>query len=75
MRVAHGILSYYGLVVDTASSGIEALDLCRNKKYDFVFMDQMMPEMDGIEAMREVRKLNEHYQKGGKGKIFTVSKK
>ena len=73
LRVAHGILSYYGLVVDTASSGIEALELCRNKKYDFVFMDQMMPEMDGIEAMREVRKLNEHYQKGGKGKIIVLT--
>lgn len=73
LRVAHGILSYYGLVVDTASSGKEALELCRSKKYDFVFMDQMMPEMDGIEAMREVRKLNAHYAKGGLGKIIVLT--
>lgn len=73
LRVAHGILSYYGLVVDTASSGKEALDLCHSKKYDFVFMDQMMPEMDGIEAMKEVRKLNAHYAKGGPGKIIVLT--
>ena len=73
LRVAHGILSYYGLVVDTASSGLEALELCRSKKYDFVFMDQMMPEMDGIEAMKEVRKLNTHYAKGGSGKIIVLT--
>lgn len=73
LRVAHGILSYYGLVVDTASSGKEALKLCQSKKYDFVFMDQMMPEIDGIEAMREVRKLNSHYAKGGPGKIIVLT--
>ena len=73
LRVAHGILSYYGLVVDTASNGLEALELCRSKKYDFVFMDQMMPEMNGIEAMHEIRKLNKHYAKGGPGKIVVLT--
>ena len=35
-------------------------------------MKQILPHL-GIEAMREVRKLNEHYQKGGKGKIFVLT--
>ena len=73
LRVAHGILSYYGLVVDTASSGKEALELCRNKQYDFVFMDQMMPEMDGIETMRHIRKLGPHYQKGSTARIIVLT--
>ena len=73
LRVAHGILSYYGLIVDTASGGKEAVELCRSKNYDFVFMDQMMPEMDGIEAMQEVRKLNSHYAPGGMGKIIVLT--
>ncbi len=73
LRVAHGILSYYGLIVDTASGGKEAVELCRSKNYDFVFMDQMMPEMDGIEAMQKVRKLNSHYAHGGAGKIIVLT--
>ena len=73
LRVAHGILSYYGLVVDTAGSGKEAIELCRAKNYDFVFMDQMMPEMNGIEAMQEIRKSDTHYQKGGAGKIIVLT--
>ena len=73
LRVAHGILSYYGLVVDTASSGKDAVELCKNKQYDFVFMDQMMPEMDGIEAMRLIRKLGPHYQKSGNARIIVLT--
>ena len=73
LRVAHGILSYYGLIVDTAPGGREAVELCRSKNYDFVFMDQMMPEMDGIEAMQKIRKLNSYYAPGGAGKIIVLT--
>ncbi|MCQ2523425.1 MAG: response regulator [Lachnospiraceae bacterium] len=40
---------------DTATSGIKAVEMCRDKKFDLIFMDQMMPEMDGIEAMKTIR--------------------
>ena len=73
LRVAHGILSCYGLLVDTATTGKEAIQLCKTKKYDLVFMDQMMPEMDGVEAMQELRTLNSHYALGGKGKIIVLT--
>lgn len=73
LKVAHGILSYYGLNVDTAESGKKAIELCKNNNYDIVFMDQMMPEIDGIEAMNQIRKLNSHYKKGGLGKIIALT--
>ena len=54
LKVIRDTLEYYGLKVDTASSGQDAIELCRSKNYDLVFMDQMMPGMDGIEAMRKI---------------------
>ena len=73
LKVAHGILSYYGLNVDTAVSGKEAIELCKNNNYDIIFMDQMMPEIDGIEAMKQIRKLNSHYKLGSNGKIIVLT--
>jgi CheY-like chemotaxis protein len=57
LDVAKGILLPYGLTVDCASSGREAVKLIRegNPRYDLIFMDHMMPEMDGIEAVRIIR--------------------
>lgn len=73
LRVAQGILAKYGLMVDTAMSGMEAIQLCKNKNYDLIFMDQMMPEMDGTEAMHHIRQLNGHYATGGAGKIIVLT--
>ena len=55
LRVAEEILRYYGLHVDTASNGRLAIELCHSRNYSLVFMDQMMPEVDGIQAMEEIR--------------------
>ncbi|MCR5591460.1 MAG: response regulator [Lachnospiraceae bacterium] len=53
--VATGIFRDYQMDVDTASSGKESVMKVRNNEYDIVFMDHMMPEMDGVEAMKQIK--------------------
>lgn len=55
LRVAEGLLRPYQVKVFTASSGEEALQKVETMDYDFIFMDHMMPEMDGVEALHRIR--------------------
>ncbi|MDR1248926.1 MAG: response regulator [Treponema sp.] len=57
LDVARGLLLPYGLAIDCVQSGKEAIEKIREQKtlYDAIFMDHMMPEMDGIEATRIIR--------------------
>jgi signal transduction histidine kinase/DNA-binding response OmpR family regulator len=57
LDVMTGLLMPYGLQVDTVLSGREAVERVRAERvrYDLIFMDHMMPEMDGIEAVRIIR--------------------
>jgi signal transduction histidine kinase/DNA-binding response OmpR family regulator len=57
LDVARGIMLPYGLTVDCVTGGREAVRLIRggDPHYDLIFMDHMMPEMDGIEAVRIIR--------------------
>jgi signal transduction histidine kinase/CheY-like chemotaxis protein len=55
LKVAEGLLTPYNATVDTCQSGIEAIELVKQREYDLVFMDHMMPEMDGIEATAAIR--------------------
>jgi CheY-like chemotaxis protein len=55
LRVAEGLLVPYLAVVDTCLGGAEALELVKQHEYDIIFMDHMMPEMDGIEATMKIR--------------------
>ena len=53
--VAEGLLKPYEMNVDTCLSGKEAIKKIQEKDYDLVFMDHMMPEMDGFEAVEKIR--------------------
>ncbi len=55
-RVMRLMLEKLGCRPDVAGNGLEALDALRSRKYDVVFMDVRMPEMDGISATRIIRR-------------------
>jgi len=57
--VATEFLKYTKMSIDTAGGGKEAIELALSQKYDVILMDQRMPEMDGAETLRELRKHKE----------------
>lgn len=63
IRVAEGLLRPYKVRMTRALSGKEALEKIISRDYDFVFMDHMMPEMDGVETLQRIRQLPGTYYK------------
>lgn len=53
--VAKGVLSDYGMTVDTCPGGEEAVEHCMVTAYDIIFLDHMMPRIDGIETLKRIR--------------------
>ena len=54
-KVARGFLRPYRFIIDEADSGPKSIECVKQTKYDIIFMDHMMPEMDGIEAVQLIR--------------------
>ncbi len=55
--VATGLLREYKMFADTAESGKDAIEKYSSGEYDVIFMDHMMPEMDGVEAMKHIKEI------------------
>lgn len=53
--VATGLFKDYGMITDSAYSGRESIEKFLVNDYDVVFIDHMMPEMDGVEAMKQIK--------------------
>jgi signal transduction histidine kinase/DNA-binding response OmpR family regulator/HPt (histidine-containing phosphotransfer) domain-containing protein len=60
LLVAKGLLKYTSIIVDTAESGEQALEMIQKTKYDMIFMDHLMPVMDGIECFHRMRDMDNH---------------
>jgi len=61
--VADGLLGLSNIKPKTASSGFTAIEMIQQIDFDIVFMDHMMPEMDGVETTARIRALGGKYEK------------
>lgn len=73
LHVVESILKCYNLESDLAFDGPQAIAMCRKREYPIVFLDQMMPGMDGVEAMKQIRTISESYAKGGSCKVVALT--
>lgn len=60
LKVFVGLLKSTKIQIDTAINGAEALELVQKQHYDVIFLDHMMPVMDGVEAFRRMKKLEKN---------------
>ena len=59
--VATGLFKDYQMRTDTSPSGKDAIEKFMSRHYDVIFMDHMMPEMDGVEAMKRIKELDKEH--------------
>lgn len=52
VKLAKRLLAPYNLTIDTALSGNECLEMTKTNQYDMIFLDHMMPEMDGVTTLK-----------------------
>ncbi len=58
LMVLKGLLKPYGVQLETCDSGQKCLDICKEKEFDIILLDHMMPEMDGIETFKHLKEDN-----------------
>ena len=63
LKVMKGLLKKTHIQIDTAESGMTCLEYVKNKHYDLIFLDHMMPEMDGIETLQKMKLLTTNLNK------------
>lgn len=63
LKVMKGLLKKTGLQVETAESGKQCIQMVRRKTYHMIFLDHMMPEMDGIETLHQMQQVQDNLNK------------
>lgn len=62
LHIFEALMAPYEVQIKCAKSGEIALDMLQNDTYDLIFLDHMMPDMDGIETLEKLRKINDYYK-------------
>ena len=73
LKVFLGLLKNHGMQIDTAMSGKECLARIEKNAYHMIFMDYLMPEMDGMETLRQIRELKTNQSKNAVIIILTAN--
>ena len=73
LKLMRALIKRTKIQVDTALSGKECLELTRQKRYHLIFMDHMMPEMDGVETLRVLRSEQKNPNKDTKVAALTAN--
>ena len=73
INVFKALLKRTKINVDSALSGKEALDMIKEKKYDIIFLDHMMSDMDGIETYKNMKTLEDNPNKDTTVVILTAN--
>lgn len=56
LKVIEGLLKKTQIQIETADGGAKCIEKAYNKKYDVILLDHMMPEIDGEDALKEIKK-------------------
>ena len=73
LTIVRLFLKRNGIVPDLCSSGLRAIEMCKEKKYDLILMDHMMPEPDGIETLQIIRNSEDSLNKDTKAVVLTAN--
>ena len=73
IKVFLGLLKKYGMQIDTAMSGKECIALMEENTYNIVFMDYLMPEMDGVETLKQINQMKNNRSKDAAIIVLTAN--